>query len=124
MNNVLQLVLTLLFDSSQPLYIACRVLYILGAFMLLKKSGLNGAWSLVPWVREYQLSRCASREPDGRVYFLTSMTITALSVANICFQWNSDNELLHRFGPLILVLLISIMIMHFIYNIRIFRGFI
>ena len=124
MTNVLQLVLTLLFDSDRPFYIAMRALYILGAWKLLERSGLRGTWSLIPWIREYQLARCASREPDGRVYCLISMVLTALKVADICFRWNKDNEVLISFIPLIMAFLIGVMIMHFIYNIRIFRGFI
>ena len=124
MTNVLQLVLTLLFDSYRPFYIAMRALYILGAWKLLERSGLRGTWSLIPWIREYQLARCASREPDGRVYCLISMVLTALKVTDICFRWNQDNEVLRSFIPLIMAFLIGVMIMHFIYNIRIFRGFI
>ena len=124
MTNVLQLVLTLLFDSYRPFYIAMRALYILGAWKLLERSGLRGTWSLIPWIREYQLARCASREPDGRVYCLISMVLTALKVTDICFRWNQDNEVLISFIPLIMAFLIGVMIMHFIYNIRIFRGFI
>ena len=124
MNNVLQLFLTLLFDSYRPILIVFRCLYILGAWMLLTKSGLKGFWALIPWGREYQLSRCASREPEGRVYCLISALITLLSVANICFRWNRGSVTLKTFSPLILVLLISVMIMHFVYNIRIFSGFI
>ena len=124
MTNVLRLVLTLLFDSYEPFYIVMRALYILGAWKLLERSGLRGTWSLIPWIREYQLARCASREPDGRVYCLISMVLTALKVADICFRWNQDNEVLRSFIPLIMAFLIGVMIMHFIYNIRIFRGFI
>ena len=124
MNNVLQLFLTLLFDSYRPILIVFRCLYIFGAWMLLTKSGLKGFWALIPWAREYQLSRCASREPEGRVYCLISALITLLSVANICFRWNRGSVTLKTFSPLILVLLISVMIMHFVYNIRIFSGFI
>ena len=124
MNNVLQLILTLLFDSYQPFYIIMRGLYIAGAWLMLEKSGLKGAWALIPWVREYQLARCASREPDGRVYLVISMVITALKVADICFRWNKDNETLNFFAPLIFAFLVCVMIMHFVYNIRIFRGFI
>ena len=124
MNNVLQLFLTLLFDSYRPILIVFRCLYILGAWMLLTKSGLKGFWALIPWAREYQLSRCASREPEGRVYCLISALITLLSVANICFRWNRGSVTLKTFTPLILVFLISVMIMHFVYNIRIFSGLI
>ena len=100
MNNVLQLFLTLLFDSYRPILIVFRCLYILGAWMLLTKSGLKGFWALIPWAREYQLSRCASREPEGRVYCLISALITLLSVANICFRWNRGNVTLKNFTPL------------------------
>ena len=124
MNNILQLILTLLFDSYRPFIIVFRGLYIIGAWMLLTKSGLKGWWALIPWAREYQLARCASREPEGRAYFFTSMAITVLIVLNICFRWNRDSETLMRITPLILVILVSVMIMHFIYNIRVFSGLI
>ena len=124
MSNIVQLVLTLLFDSYKIFFIAMRSLYILGAWLLLRKSGLKGAWALAPWVREYQLSRCASREPEGRVFCLTSIAITALKVLDIVFRWNKDNEKLISFAPLIMAVLVSVMLMHFVYNIRIFRGFI
>ena len=88
MSNILQLVLVLLFDSYKPFFIAMRCLYILGAWMLLKKSGLPAFWSLVPWVREYQLGRSAGREPEGRSFCVTSMLITVLQLANICFRWS------------------------------------
>ena len=124
MNNVIQLILTLLFDSYKPFYIIMRGLYIFGAWLLLEKSGLKGAWALVPWVREYKLACCAHREPDGRVYCLISMVLTALKVADICFRWNRNNTLLISLTPLILAFLVCVMIMHFVYNIRIFTGFV
>ena len=42
MNNIIRLILTLLFDSHVIAYIVFRVLYILGAWRLLEKSGLKG----------------------------------------------------------------------------------
>ncbi len=122
MSNVLQLVLVLLFDSYRPFLIAMRCLYILGAWALLRKSGLPAFWSLIPWVREYQLGRCAAREPEGRSFCVTSMLITILQLANICFRWNSGNKTLASLVPLILVFLFSVMLMHFVFNIRIFAG--
>ena len=124
MSNILQLILTLFFDSYKPFFIAMRGLYILGAWLLLKKSGLKGWWALIPWVREYQLGRCAAREPEGRMFCVASMFITLLQVANICFRWNRGNEMLRDFVPLILVILFSVMLIRFVYNIRIFSGFI
>ena len=124
MSNILQLVLVLLFDSYKPFFIAMRCLYILGAWMLLKKSGLPAFWSLVPWVREYQLGRSAGREPEGRSFCVTSMLITVLQLDNICFRWNRDSRTLSAFVPLILVFLFSVMLMHFVFNIRVFAGFV
>jgi ABC-type multidrug transport system ATPase subunit len=92
--------------------------------MLLKKSGLPAFWSLVPWVREYQLGRSAGREPEGRSFCVTSMLITVLQLANICFRWNRDSRTLSAFVPLILVFLFSVMLMHFVFNIRVFAGFV
>ena len=124
MLNIIRFVLTLLFDSYSPFYIAMRVLYILGAWRILDKSGLKKAWALIPWVREYQLARCASREPDGRVYCLISMVITALKAADLCFRHFPDNEMLISLAPVIMALLVGVMIMHFVYNIRVFSGLI
>ncbi len=123
MKNILDLILVLLFDSRQILLILFRVLYILGAWKLLSKSGLRPWWSLVPWAREYQLARCANREPEAHVYFITSMCLTALHVVNIWLQWNTAYASQALKG-LITVLLVCVMIMHFIYNIRVFEGLI
>ena len=123
MSNILRLVLTLLFDAYSPFLVAARVLYIAGAWLLLRKSGLEGWWALIPWAREYQLGRCAAREPEGRYFSVSSMLITVLSVAGICFQWNKSNETLISFAPLIFVVLVSVMLVHFIYNLRVFSGF-
>lgn len=124
MTNILQLALTLYFDSGSILFIVMRGLYILGAWKLLGKSGLKGWWALIPWFREYQLSRCAAREPEGRAFSIVSFLITVLQVMNICFRWNKDSEALKAAVPLILVVLFSVLIMHLVYNFRIFSGFV
>ena len=52
------------------------------------------------------------------------MLITVLQLANICFRWNRDSRTLSAFVPLILVFLFSVMLMHFVFNIRVFAGFV
>ena len=121
---VLKIFLILLFDSPNLILIAFRCLYILGAWKLLVKSGLEGWWSLIPWVREYRLGQCAAREPEGRVFCLTSAAITVLQVVNFCARNIESASFLHKFAVLGEVLLISVMLMHFVYNIRVFSGFI
>ncbi len=123
MRNILDLILLYFFDTRQAILIAVRGLYILGAWKLLSKSGLKPWWALIPWAREYQLARCANREPESRVYFITSMCITLLTMTNVWMQWNLEktNAPLRL---LVLVILFSVMLMHFIYNIRVYSGFI
>ena len=60
MVNFLQLIIAVYFNSTSPAFIAFRILYIIGAWGLMKKSGLKPAWALVPWACEYQLSKCAN----------------------------------------------------------------
>ena len=123
MSNILRLVLTLLFDAYSPVLVAVRVLYIIGAWLLFRKSGIASWWSLIPWAREYHMGRCAAREPEGRYLCVTSMMVTLLSVLGICVQWNPDNKTLIALSPLIVVILFSVLLANFVYNIRVFAGF-
>ena len=124
MNDNIRMITVFLFDSNAIYNIIFRILYIIGAWMLLKKSGLNPVWSLVPWAREYQLSRCANREPEGRVYSFLSFLITILSMIMVLLQGDSFNKQMTSLAPLILVGIITIMIIHVIFNIRIYAGFV
>lgn len=123
MKDIIQVILTLFFDTYNNYIIPLRAAYILGAWMLLKKSGLSPLWSLLPWVREYQLSRCANREPEGRVYSFTAFCATVLSmcVVYLTMYGQPGSRSLSR---LIIVLLFSVRVMEVIYNFRIFSGFI
>lgn len=124
MNDNIRMITVFLFDSNAIYNIIFRILYIIGAWLLLKKSGLNPVWSLVPWAREYQLSRCANREPEGRVYSFLSFLITILSMIMVLLQGDSFNKQMTSLAPLILVGIITIMIIHVIFNIRIYAGFV
>ena len=124
MNNIMRLLLILLFDTDKYIYLVFRLLYIAGAWKMLQKSGLKGWWALIPGVREYQLARCAFREPEAGVYAVITVIITLLKIPNIIFIWIKDNETLQFFAPLILVILVTLMIMRFVYNIRVYSGFI
>ena len=83
MSNALKIVTTILFDADSIGEIAASLLYIAGLRKILEKSGLKGWLALIPWVREYEVSRCAKREPEGRVYFLVSMILSVLDVIMI-----------------------------------------
>ena len=123
MKTFLEVLLLLLFDSTRPELIAARVLYILGAWFVLKKSGNRPWYSLIPWVREYQLARCAGREPEGRVFSLVGFLITILLIMTKLFTFDPKDLAMVQLSGVILVCLISLMLVHFIYNIKIFIGF-
>ena len=120
MVNFLQLIIAVYFNALEPPYIALRILYMLGAWGLLKKSGLKPAWALVPWACEYQLSRCANREPEGRVYSLTGVAISFLTAAEVYLRQTRNISL----SVLVLPLLMSVAIMRTIYTLRVFSGFV
>ena len=123
MKHFIEILLLLVFDTANPSFIALRCLYILGAWGLLKKSGNKPWYSLIPWVREYQLARCAGREPEGRVYSLTSCLITLLIIVSSFFDKGSAGGTMLQVQA-VLVCLIALMLVHLIYNIHVYVGFI
>ena len=76
----MDIVLILLFGSDGWAGAVMTLLYILGLWFMLKKSGLPGWWALVPFAREYMLSKCAGREAEGRVTSVVSLLIAATRV--------------------------------------------
>ena len=124
MNTILEIILALLFDTSRPVLIIIRCLYIIGAWGLLKKSGNKPWYALIPWVREYQLARCAGREEEGRAYSIVSFLITLIFVSMTLFGLNEENKTNIQISGILLVCLVALMLAHFIYNIHIFSGFI
>ena len=124
MNHCFKVFLLLVFDTVNPVFIVFRGLYILGAWGLLKKSGNKPWYSLIPWVREYQLARCAGREPEGRVYSLTSCLITILLIVSSFLQESLGSRTAIQAGAVVLVIVVALMLVHFIYNIHVYVGFI
>ena len=107
------------------------ILYRAGVWRLLEKSGLKGWWALIPGAREYQLARCAGREPEGRVYSLISVVSILFSI--IPYMIPTSFEGLDNDAILDLVLnrmlifsiiSIPILITEFVYSIRIWSGMI
>ena len=99
------------------------ILHIVGVAVILKKSGLSSAWALVPCYREYQLSRCADREPEGRVYYMTSLALKVVSLGS--FFINS-RQLLEESDLVVLVAipLLVLGMINLIYGVRIYLGLI
>ncbi len=74
-------VLTRVFLDCAPNYMMVfGILYVIGLWGVFQKSGLKGWWALIPVAREYQLSRCAGRESEGRVYCMSKLGLILLTV--------------------------------------------
>ncbi len=117
-------ILQIVFGSSGIVMSLFMLLYMAGCWKILEKSGLKGWWALIPGAREYQLSRCAGREPEGRV----------LSVVTV-LQWlseiiSSTPPILRRFNVERLdltvmffgVIGLTLTLIIFIYFIQVYSG--
>ncbi len=121
----LQILLTLFFQSSAIIPMATTALYMVGLWRMFKKSGLKGWWALVPFAKDYQLSRCAGRESEGPVYTLSSVGIALLDILLILI--NRTPEAAATMGTrdmIISILVLSLVLVRFIYNIRVWSGLI
>ena len=131
MNLALELFCTVIFGSSSIIRIIPMVLYIVGVWPLLQKSGLQGWWALIPGAREYQLSRCAGREPEGRVYSITTVALIVFDVIMLLipipFEGLDDEAILESIMNRVMfmtIFSIPLLITKLIYNVRVWRGMI
>jgi len=131
MNFVLNQVLEVMFGSADILLVILAALRITGMWRLFSKSGLKPWWALIPCAREYQLSRCAGREPEGRVYsVIDALSILFGLVMNVILltmqlpESEAAQEALGVQFLLVLVAVIPLTITEFVYGIRIWSGLI
>ncbi|MBQ6528757.1 MAG: ABC transporter ATP-binding protein [Clostridia bacterium] len=115
-----------MFESENILSVVLMALYLIGLWRIFEKSGLKGWWALIPGARDYQLARCAGRETEGRMYSISGVTITLLSLV-LYFMTdqilNDPNSLTAGF-LFLSVLVIVTAIVRFIYTIRVWSGLI
>ena len=129
----LKTIMYLLFDSSSIVTVILKVLYIIGVWKVLEKSGIKGWLALIPWVRNYQLSRCAMREPEGRVWCVNAFFMT---ITNLVLALNSTGtdaaaapgagafplNLPGTAAALLLILSIVLPLVELIYGARVYAG--
>ncbi len=122
MSLFLRALLIVFFNVDTPRYIIFKALSIAGLWLMFRKSGIRPWLSIFPWVRDYQLSRCANREPEGRVYSVISVVITVINLVLLIATAAGTQSFLNYVTPLMLVLVIALTTIHLVYNIRIFSG--
>ena len=76
-------ILLLLFHSTEWYEVLIMALFMAGTWKMLEKSGLKGWWALFHGAREYQLSRCAGREPEGRVWSVLTVVLWIITLLGL-----------------------------------------
>lgn len=114
MQNVLRIAAILYFGSADW-WIILEVCFIVGLWPLLRKSGIKGWWSLVPFGRDYMFARCAGCEKEGRVLLVLRILSTAVSLAGKTVDIMS-------FSISAIALALALMMVIVIYGIRIYKG--
>ena len=132
MNDVIRALCLFVFGATDIFSIAIMVLLMAGVWRLLQKSGLKGWWALIPGAREYQLSRCAGREPEGRVYSVVTVSLLLLAiVTDVLIPLGIDSlteeemtEMLMQkpWMTFLAIAVIPLAITQFIYGIRVWSG--
>ena len=124
--NPLVFLLNLFFGTTDLLWIVIRALVYIGIGGILQKSGLKRWWAFIPGAREYQLSRCAGREPEGRVLAVMEVfEMVNRALSNILFRPLQDLGMSNETAVAIsLVFLVSILLVEIIYTIRVYSGLI
>ena len=126
MKTVFDVLCILMFESENIISVVLMALYLIGLWRIFEKSGLKGWWALIPGARDYQLARCAGRETEGRMYSISGVTITLLSLV-LYFMTdqilNDPNSITAGF-LFLSVLVIVTAIVRLIYTIRVWSGLI
>ena len=120
---IIDIILCLYFNSSNVISIIIISLFIIGAALMLKKSGSKWWIALIPWYREYELARCANCESDGRVYaFLMFINAVVMALGEL-FRYHLYADDFDAIMPIFAVVDAVFLLPFFVYNWRIFEGF-
>ncbi len=92
---------------------------IIGYWMIFKKCGVKGVYSVIPVVREYHIGLCADREKDGKTYAILNILIYLLYVVEFLIPESNKNLKLFLVVPLL-----GTLVALYIYMLRISMGLI
>ncbi|MBR3740176.1 MAG: ABC transporter ATP-binding protein [Clostridia bacterium] len=113
-------ILCLVFLNANPeaFSIVWNSMTIVGLWGIFRKCGVKGWWALVPLAREYKLGMCAGREPEGRMLAVLTGLMNVGSI--IAFFLDPESSL----GLFIMAVMFMLLVIQFIYMIRIELGLI
>ena len=113
-------ILCLVFLNANPeaFSIVWNSMTIVGLWGIFRKCGVKGWWALVPLAREYKLGMCAGREPEGRMLAVLTGLMNVGSI--IAFFLDPESSL----DLFIMAVMFMLLVIQFIYMIRIELGLI
>ena len=118
-------ILMLYFGTTAWRSIVTEILSMVGMWKVLEKSGIRGWWALIPCAREYQLSRCAGREPEGRTYSVLIFLSRMMSLFGFLpFMLVRNDTDIETVGIFVTIVELALLIAVFIYMIRVYSGMI
>ena len=116
-----QFFMNLVFGTDSLFIAGLNLLYYIGLWKMFEKSGVKGWWAFVPCAREYQLSRCAMREPEGRVLAVLSFLVLFNNLFSAAlFRVFGIQSLVA--AVLVEVLVVVLWLAIVIYTIRVYSG--
>ena len=128
MSTFVKILAVILLGESGIIRMTVSALYILGLWMMLKKSGVKSWWALIPGARDYQIARCAGREPEGRIFSVTSVCLIVLQIIMLLVGYyeesNANVENTSSQMMILTVLNITVGLINWIYALRVFSGLI
>ena len=100
--------------------IILTALYMAGIWRILEKSNIKGWWALIPCASDYQLSRCAGREPEGRVVFVAGVIRLILNAVMLLDEGRQLGDLYY----LCMIPAAALGIVEYLFTLKIYRGLI
>ncbi len=124
---ILEIICTLMLETYDWFGVILGALLVAGFWGMFKKSGIDPRWSIVPCARDYMFSKCAGREPEGRVLSVVNLFINIVNVAMLLIgtmdRVNDDSQL-SSVDMLFTALQIVLILIKGIYYIRVCSGII
>ena len=115
--TVWKVLLSVFFGGSGLFTFITQGLYFVGLWKIFEKSDIKGWWALVPWYREYQLGKCAGKEPEGRAIAVTAFFVSVIDSAGLFIK---NEYIILLFG----VFAFMAVIINVVYSIQVYTGLI
>ncbi len=113
----LKIILIIVLGTYSTPMIILRILFIIGLWKMLQKSGVKSWWALIPCARNYMLAKCADKEEEGMVLAVTDLFDILASLSAIL-------AIDRLFTGIFTLIASTLYIIAFIYSIRVYFGII